>query len=138
MMHVRSGKQTQNREALEEDVNNPMTATHLCTSCYLLGKEPYMLPVKQFGVHKADDFFNYIYLMANGQSAWDVNNAQEYTRKKTFPKVTRSVVKKQHMRRSFVYCATRKEAGRHRWLLVYMAAGHATTLLMQVFGRQIR
>ena len=55
----------QNREALEEDENNPMTATHLCTSCYLLGKEPYMLPVKQFGVHKADDFFQ-LY-MSHGQ-----------------------------------------------------------------------
>ena len=45
------------REQHEEEAANPMTATHLCTSCYLLGKENYMLPLKQFGVKKAGDFF---------------------------------------------------------------------------------
>ena len=45
------------REQHEEEATNPMTATHLCTSCYLLGKESYMLPLKQFGVKKAGDFF---------------------------------------------------------------------------------
>ena len=45
------------QEAVEEDENNPMTGTHLCTSCYLLGEENYMLPPNQFGVKKASDFF---------------------------------------------------------------------------------
>lgn len=34
-----------------------MTGTHLCTSCYLLGKENYMPPLQQFGVNKAEDVF---------------------------------------------------------------------------------
>ena len=48
------------REEYEEEATNPMTGTHLCTSCYLLGKENYMLPLKQFGVKKQAIFRLYV------------------------------------------------------------------------------
>ena len=41
---------------VEEETNNPMTSKHLFTSCYLQGKQNYMLAASQFGVKKASDF----------------------------------------------------------------------------------
>ena len=115
----------------EEEATNPMIKTHLCTSCYLLGKESYMLPLKQFGVHKEDNFFKlHIYHKVNGRSACNVSEAQEHIHN-TPPEILL------HIATLFVLSATKKGAGRRRLHLIHMAAQHATILLMQVFGHKI-
>ena len=43
-----------------------MASKHLCTSCYLKGKEDYMLPVQAFGIKQRQDYYP-IYV---NQGAW--------------------------------------------------------------------
>ena len=45
---------------------SPMASKHLCTSCYLKGKEDYMLPAKAFGMKQRQDY----YPMYVSQGAW--------------------------------------------------------------------
>ena len=45
---------------------SPMASKHLCTSCYLKGKEDYMLPAKAFGIKQRQDY----YPMYVTQGAW--------------------------------------------------------------------
>ena len=50
---------TGDEEALEaeKEKKNPMSAEHLCASCYLRGHSDYRKPAKAFGIEKPSDFF---------------------------------------------------------------------------------
>ena len=49
-----------NKEPSEDTKNagSPLGIKHLCTSCYLQGKNSYMLGAKEFGVTRPEDFYN--------------------------------------------------------------------------------
>ena len=134
-MHVKSGKQTRlKRNVKKIQTTQWLEHTYVPVATYL-GKKTTCCPSNSLAYTRQTISFNYMYLMVNGQSACHVSNAQEYIHS-TLPKVASTMVKAQHASSCFVYCATRGAAGGRRWRLVYMAAQHATTLLMQMFGHK--
>ena len=40
------------------NAGDPLRVNHSCTSCYLQGKTSYMLPAKEFGITKPQDFYS--------------------------------------------------------------------------------